>query len=703
MASPHPSQNSIGTSSSPSPSPPPSPSPSPSSSLLDPSHRATPRLKSAWSQVVRGDGDALRAKAEPSSFKTQLQEEHQISSEDADARVRIRVNPSSASSTAVATGAPGSPFQLPLSSSDDVCLSPRPERRQATRDSPPMTPIASSDGSAIESTSIESKPAQSPAKAPKPAWGKPATNAGHNLEPAPVMGALSWPALSEARITKPSEPSKPVAAQRAAPKLLPVSGEDHDFQAHSSFPKGAGGNGGNFSTVTRHKPSNQHDLVGNGRISRAPVLSDTATPVTIVHPADTDRADHPGSSGGREARVIAASDNGSGVHHRGNAGSQVSNSVAGNRRNVLRDQGRGNHGWHSHGRGYANGRESNIPLQQHRVGPRNLPRPFLPFMNTNPGFVNAVGFQNAPGSLYYMPAPTPDPLLGATFFGPPAVLMHGPDPMALQGMLVKQIEYYFSVENLCKDIYLRSLMDDRGFIPISVIGNFNRVRKLAQNPHFILEALRMSNIVEIQGDRIRKRDDWANWLLPPSQQSATSSILLTERDQTARPSVSSRKAEDDHSRSVRANDQSSGVSHRSIAAQVGEKSERHSLQGSDVRSVMKDSFLQPLIPEATGGYVDPAAYARFSGRFINSGGKSTVLPSSGALQLGAEFNVSIVSDDNEGDCTLEETSRVSEEKPENMQTLAELSSAVSERGAFPVDEKVECKHSTQGHDIESQH
>lgn len=31
------------------------------------------------------------------------------------------------------------------------------------------------------------------------------------------------------------------------------------------------------------------------------------------------------------------------------------------------------------------------------------------------------------------------------------------------------------MDNLCKDIFLRSKMDTSGFIPVSVIANFNRV------------------------------------------------------------------------------------------------------------------------------------------------------------------------------------------------------------------------------------
>ena len=45
----------------------------------------------------------------------------------------------------------------------------------------------------------------------------------------------------------------------------------------------------------------------------------------------------------------------------------------------------------------------------------------------------------------------------------------------LNEVLVKQIEYYFSIENLCRDIFLRSKMDAEGFIPVATIAAFNRV------------------------------------------------------------------------------------------------------------------------------------------------------------------------------------------------------------------------------------
>ncbi|KAJ3351854.1 La ribonucleoprotein domain member 1, partial [Kappamyces sp. JEL0680] len=49
----------------------------------------------------------------------------------------------------------------------------------------------------------------------------------------------------------------------------------------------------------------------------------------------------------------------------------------------------------------------------------------------------------------------------------------------LQQWIVYQLEYYFSVENLCKDIYFRSLMDqDTGFVSLKKIFEFNRLKNL---------------------------------------------------------------------------------------------------------------------------------------------------------------------------------------------------------------------------------
>merc|ERR1719356_524525 len=60
-----------------------------------------------------------------------------------------------------------------------------------------------------------------------------------------------------------------------------------------------------------------------------------------------------------------------------------------------------------------------------------------------------------------------------------------------------QIEFYFSVDNLCKDVYLRSHMNADGWTPIELIQNFPQVRKYKANEKDIIECLKTSEIIEV--------------------------------------------------------------------------------------------------------------------------------------------------------------------------------------------------------------
>jgi len=85
----------------------------------------------------------------------------------------------------------------------------------------------------------------------------------------------------------------------------------------------------------------------------------------------------------------------------------------------------------------------------------------------------------------------------------------------LKYYILQQIEYYFSIENLCKDIYLRNNMDSEGYVPISLIAGFNRVKALTMDEKLVREALLMNNYnFEVKDDKVRKRDGWEFWLLP---------------------------------------------------------------------------------------------------------------------------------------------------------------------------------------------
>ncbi|RIA82146.1 hypothetical protein C1645_835849 [Glomus cerebriforme] len=88
------------------------------------------------------------------------------------------------------------------------------------------------------------------------------------------------------------------------------------------------------------------------------------------------------------------------------------------------------------------------------------------------------------------------------------------DVTFLKYYILQQIEYYFSIENLCKDIYLRNNMDSEGYVPISLLAGFNRVKALTMDEKLVREALLMSYIVEVIGDKVRKREGWEFWLLP---------------------------------------------------------------------------------------------------------------------------------------------------------------------------------------------
>eukprot|EP00958_Prasinococcus_capsulatus_P017367 scaffold1954_cov364-Prasinococcus_capsulatus_cf.AAC.2 len=89
-----------------------------------------------------------------------------------------------------------------------------------------------------------------------------------------------------------------------------------------------------------------------------------------------------------------------------------------------------------------------------------------------------------------------------------------PPSGALRQALQQQIEYYFSVQNLCRDVFLRGQMDEEGWINVKVIAAFNRVRMMTLDPKAILDCVRDSTHVEVQGERLRRRGDWKSWILP---------------------------------------------------------------------------------------------------------------------------------------------------------------------------------------------
>ena len=86
-------------------------------------------------------------------------------------------------------------------------------------------------------------------------------------------------------------------------------------------------------------------------------------------------------------------------------------------------------------------------------------------------------------------------------------------------MLRQQIEYYFSVENLCKDMFLRKHMDGQGFVALHFIAAFKRMRELSPDSGAIRFVCEISDVVDfVVGDddveRLRPREKWSAWVVP---------------------------------------------------------------------------------------------------------------------------------------------------------------------------------------------
>ncbi|KAK4338571.1 hypothetical protein RND71_043058 [Anisodus tanguticus] len=135
-----------------------------------------------------------------------------------------------------------------------------------------------------------------------------------------------------------------------------------------------------------------------------------------------------------------------------------------------------------------------------------MPAPFR-------AFSGPVGY-DMPPQFIYVPTLPPESIRGVAIIPPPPpppFFFPVVDPN-LPALLVKQIEYYFSDANLVKDDFLRSKMDEDGWVPIELIASFPRVRQLTNNIKFILDCLRASTLVEAQDDKVRRRNDWKKWI-----------------------------------------------------------------------------------------------------------------------------------------------------------------------------------------------
>ncbi|EXB54653.1 hypothetical protein L484_022514 [Morus notabilis] len=402
---------------------------------------------------------------------------------------------------------------------------------------------------------------------PKSPWKTPVdAKAAAAAADAPVMGADSWPALADAQRPK-SNPdaskSPPLAASAPpppnanAPPPAAVQGSVGQQKTYGS---------GNFNHSHKH-PSSRHQRSGSKRNPNGPgpfpvhlpyhhppsmphgfPAMVPAPPPPVVIPgyayppfhATVPNVDPHLAKSGSETPMqnfVPPSQPPRGDPH-------VYGNFATRRPNAQEPGNHWNYNWH-HQQGFSP--RDNFPMQP-SVGPRPLFRP--PFYGPTPGFMVASSLPG-PGSICYVPVAPPGAIRGPPQYfvsyplspGPPAV---PPETLNLRAHIIKQIEYYFSDENLQNDHYLISLMDDQGWVPISTIADFKRVKKMSTDIPFILDALYASNTVEVLGDKIRRRDEWARWIPASADSTLTSKPVTLQGQLSQKPAFTGSDGNDDN-------------------------------------------------------------------------------------------------------------------------------------------------------------
>ncbi|KAF0029371.1 hypothetical protein F2P81_018476 [Scophthalmus maximus] len=79
----------------------------------------------------------------------------------------------------------------------------------------------------------------------------------------------------------------------------------------------------------------------------------------------------------------------------------------------------------------------------------------------------------------------------------------------LLGDVKKQVEFWFGDVSLHKDRFLKKLIDESedGYVDLSVLASFNRMKKLTTDTKLIARALKNSSVVEVnlEGDKVRRQ------------------------------------------------------------------------------------------------------------------------------------------------------------------------------------------------------
>lgn len=388
---------------------------------------------------------------------------------------------------------------------------------------------------------IDGNAAAAASRGKKTVWNVPSNG---STEVGAVMDAAYWPALSESARASPKSSSSDslkgldgsisVHMGSVSPTSKPTSSTPNPSLTSSP------------SSSARHKTmkhvadgsSGTGDVPNDGLATPSPLLASSPISQPVPDRQSSPKGltnknssnNNPNWDNSSRAVGVSHQPHGGNDHHRGYGGGRRGNNGQHNSFGNRRDPERGGYEWNH--RNFV--RDVHMQQLHPQWGVRPYARPPVAAQLISPPppprtFNHNMGYPDMSSTIYYVPTPPhPDSLRGLPFAphpapvpAPPVMFFHAPDPQ--RAMLLKQIDYYFSPENLCKDTYLRNYMDDQGWVHISVIAGFNRVKQLTNNIPYIIDTLRSSSVVEVQGDKIRRRNDWSIWVLNKANNLGSSS------------------------------------------------------------------------------------------------------------------------------------------------------------------------------------
>lgn len=379
------------------------------------------------------------------------------------------------------------------------------------------------------------------ARQKKPAWNKPSNGV---VEIRAVMDAVSWPALSDAAKASPKSLSElsnqisdgsvsvlgpviPISPQKqatTAANLNSNSVPNHTLPVRQrSMKRGNGGIGvGPVQTGFTHPPPPPpppfpvFGVPPNAYGKLVPGAPDSSSREAPFRPNNWEL--RPMGGFGTQLHAMNDPPTQRNSHRRGSFGTHPrGDGQYHNNHGGRRNHDRGNYEW-NFSRG-SNVRDVQMPPQ--RAPPRSFvgppppgSTPFITPQTVRP-FGNPIAFPEITPPVFLYPAPPPESFRGMPFVthsqAPPPGMFFPVDPH-LPAYIVNQIDYYFSDANLVKDEFLKSNMDDQGWVPITLIANFPRVKSLTSNVQLILDSLQASTIVEVKDDKLRRRVDWMKWI-----------------------------------------------------------------------------------------------------------------------------------------------------------------------------------------------